>query len=123
MSSGSDIAETLLAIQTSNMVKKYLARGRRYETLSEPELRELNNTTFRAYAETFAPGPEQEAHNDCTSEHELRGLEPDYSELTDELEKMTAMVREVYESTSAEKHDEIEDKLRQEYADHVLKRN
>lgn len=123
MASGADIAEALLAIQTAAMVKEYLARGRKHEALSEAELRELNNTTFRAYAQTFAPGPEKDAHNDCVSEYELRGLEPDYSDLGDEIDKMTAMVREAYESTTPEKHDEMERDLQQEYADHVRKRN
>jgi hypothetical protein len=67
----------------------YAARGRKYAGLSDEEARSQWVNAFRALANDFVKSPWWHIQSDLRSELELRGLEPPYRLVQEDLVKLS----------------------------------
>ena len=84
-------AQTIMAVESGERLKEYLARGRQLKALSSDELMEVYKTRFR----TFIDNPSPEAmtpHDDCAAELEIRNLEPRYEGIISDIMRFKALI-------------------------------
>lgn len=108
-------AHFVMAAGEMQREESYLRRGRRFQHLSEAELRELHASAFKKYADNPRDPEASEEHSDCVVEHSIRGLTADYSELRPELASLIKIAETVYKSLDEAQLREIEAQISQEY--------
>jgi hypothetical protein len=82
---GHELATAFLASELMDETRDYLARGRRFETLSSDQ---LNDEWERAFRSWFSRRDDPREMNDCDAELRLRNVEPPYERVERELKQM-----------------------------------
>lgn len=87
-------------VQSESMdeIAGYASRGRKYAELSNDEAVSQWVQAFRSLANDFVKSPWWHIQSDLTSELSLRGLEPPYEMVREDIEKLSKGLTEAAES-------------------------
>ena len=86
-----DLLNAFIQSEEMNETANYLERGRLFERLSRQELEDAWARAFRTYQETRGQG--QRELLDLSAEFHLRGIEPPYDRVKDEVRQGLAELR------------------------------
>ncbi|WP_314961460.1 hypothetical protein [Bradyrhizobium cosmicum] len=88
--------------ESVDAVADYAQRGRRLVGLSEEDLITSWRMAFKAWADAFFDEQLRRVESDYLSEFQLRGIEPPYEQVRDDMHRMAEHAKKVFASLGPE---------------------
>lgn len=110
-----EAAFQLLAKQDVDSIDSYLRRGRRFSALTAPELSDKFVSEMRRCASAPQDWPSQQ-QSDLTAEFALRGLEPPFEQVVDEMDRIAEHLRAAFAAASEDGLSKVHEAVERDWA-------
>lgn len=109
-----NVAHHAMASGSLQRTQEYLGRGRAWQSALEGELRSMFLLHFAQWRSE--PLVQRTYLNDVIAEYGLRGLEPPYDAVKEDLDFITKTIADALAAMPADQHDRINDSLLEDFA-------